>query len=167
MQKDAEQIHGEIVRGNKINCHFGVGYYSAHLFSDKVACHQQHNGDRRYFWDSGADAIRRSSARRPDPSRLPGVGWHVQPWSAHRTGAAHAAAPLLKPQFWISAAQQPVPSRLPGRGWHLQQWLAHRTRAAHASAPLWKMQFWISASQWPVPIQMPVVGWATRVSSSH
>ena len=127
----------------------------------------KHNGDRRYFWDSGADAIRRSSARRPGPSRLPGVGWHVQPWSAHRTGAAHAAAPLLKPQFWISAAQQPVPSRLPGRGWHLQQWLAHRTRAAHASAPLWKMQFWISASQWPAPIQMPVVGWATRVSSSH
>ena len=53
MQKDAEQIHGEIERGNKINCYFGVGYYSAHLFSDKVRVISKHNGDRQYFCSLG------------------------------------------------------------------------------------------------------------------
>ena len=61
MQKDVEQIHGEIERDNKINCYFGVEYCSAHLFSGKVRVITMHNGDRQYVWDSeaGGPSLRR------------------------------------------------------------------------------------------------------------
>ena len=47
VQKEAEQVHGEII------CYFGVGFFSA-LFSDKVRVISKHNDDKQYLREPGA-----------------------------------------------------------------------------------------------------------------